>query len=99
MGPKVGTISVNVVLPSLLRQFTDGQEQVKIVLNSDIIFNVEGCLNRLASQYPGIKQKLYNKEGEVPPFVHLFVNRKKAKIDQTLADGDELIVMIAVSGG
>lgn len=99
MGSRESPISINVVVPSLLRQFTGGQEQVKITLDNDIMFNVEGCLKSLVSQYPEIKQKLYNKEGEIPRFVHLFVNRKKAKIDQPLADGDELIVMIAVSGG
>ena len=99
MGSEESSISVNVVVPSVLRQFTEGQEQVKIVLNSDIMFNVKSCLDRLASLYPGIKQKLYDKEGEIPRFFHLFVNRKKVNIDQPLTDGDELIVMIAVSGG
>ena len=93
------SISVNVVVPSLLRQSTDGQGQVKITLGNDIMFNVKGCLDTLASQYPGVKQKLFNEQGEILRFVHLFVDRKRVSVDQPLADGDELLIMIAVSGG
>jgi molybdopterin converting factor small subunit len=95
----VGSISVNVVVPALLRKLADGQEQVKITLNNDIMFDVRGCVDTLAAQYPGVKQKLYNKQGEIPRFVYFFVNRRRVDEDQPVSDGDELLIMIAVSGG
>jgi molybdopterin converting factor small subunit len=97
--PKVSSIQVKVVIPSLLRQFTGGREVVSIKLSGDIVYNVKGCLDNLVTQFPDIRQKLYSQHGEIARYVHLFVNSKQAPSDQLLKDGDELLVMLAVSGG
>jgi molybdopterin synthase sulfur carrier subunit len=96
---KVTSIQVKVVIPSLLRQFTGGQEVVSIKLSGDILYNVKGCLDNLVTQFPGIRQKLYSQQGDIARYVHLFVNRKQASPDQLLNDGDELLIMLAVAGG
>ena len=96
---KVSSIQVKVVIPSLLRQFTRGQEVVSIKLSGDILYNVKGCLDNLVTQFPGIRQKLYSQQGDIARYVHLFVNSKQASPDQLLKDGDELLIMFAVAGG
>ena len=96
---KVSSIQVKVVIPSLLRQFTRGQEVVSIKLSGDILYNVKGCLDNLVTQFPDIRQKLYSQQGDIARYVHLFVNSKQAYPDQLLKDGDELLIMLAVAGG
>lgn len=96
---KITSIQVKVVIPSLLRQFTRGQEVVSIKLSGDILYNVQGCLDNLAKQFPDIRQKLYSQQGDIARYVHLFVNSKQASPGQLLKDGDELLIMLAVAGG
>jgi molybdopterin converting factor small subunit len=50
-------------------------------------------------QFPGMKPKLYDAQGDIARYVHLFVNSKQASPDQLLKDGDELLIMLAVAGG
>jgi molybdopterin converting factor small subunit len=92
-------MNISIVIPSILRQYTGGEGVVKIVLNSDIICDVEVCLSKLAERFPGVGQKLYDAQGKVAGYVYLFVNGKKVSADNSLKDGDELIIMLAVGGG
>jgi molybdopterin converting factor small subunit len=92
-------MSVAVMVPSILRQYTGGEGVVKIALNSDIIYSVGDCLNELAERFPGVGQKLYDAQGNVAGYVHLFVNGRKVTAGDALQDGDELIIMLAVGGG
>ena len=92
-------MNISIVIPSILRQYTGGEGVVKIVLNSDIICNAGVCLSKLAERFPGVGQKLYDAQGNVAGYVHLFVNGKKVSAGDALRDGDELIIMLAVGGG
>lgn len=92
-------MSVSIVIPSILRQYTGGEGVVKTAPNSDIIYTVSNCLNGLAERFPGVGQKLFDVKGNVAGYVHLFVNGKKVFAGDTLQDGDELIIMLAVGGG
>ncbi len=57
----------------------------------------------LNSQYPGIREILYDEEGRIRPSFSLFVNGriikllKKEKIP--LKDGDEILIMQLIAGG
>jgi molybdopterin converting factor small subunit len=91
-------MSVTVVIPSILRQYTGDEGVVKIVLNGDIIY-VDVCLSKLAERFPGVGQKLYDAQGNGAGYVHLFVDGKKVSAGDSLRDGDELVIMLAVAGG
>lgn len=95
----VSSIGVEVVIPPLLRRHTGGQEVVKITLDSGIMFNVDACLDRLVERFPGVRQKLYNEQGELARYVYVFVNGAKVSRDDLLKDGDEIIILFAVAGG
>lgn len=64
---------------------------------------VEELLTNLNSQYPGIREILYDEEGRIRPSFSLFVNGriikllKKEKIP--LKDGDEILIMQLIAGG
>jgi len=96
---KKETMYVKVIIPATLRQFTDGLETVKITANSAIIFNVSSCLDTLKVKYPELGSKLYDKDGNLARFVHVFVNGRKALLDDVLIQGDEVLILIAVAGG
>lgn len=87
------------MIPSVLRQYTDGEGVVKITVNSDIICRVGDCLKELAERFPGAGQKLYDAQGNVAGYVHLFSNGKKVSAGDAIRDGDELVIMLAVGGG
>lgn len=87
-------MSVKVKIPSLLRQFTNKQEVVEVTA-----CNALECLNNLTAQFPSLRRWLYDKQGELRPQVHIFINRERASADELLKDGDELLIMLAIAGG
>ncbi len=100
-GPEgvLNVMEVTVMIPSILRQYTGGEGVVKVARKGDIIYSVSDCLNELAERFPGVGQKLYDAQGKIAGYVHLFVNGKKVFAGDALQDGDELIMMLAVGGG
>jgi molybdopterin converting factor small subunit len=90
-------MDVTVKVPALFRRFTNGQEFVKVSGNTPI-----ECLYELEARFPQIKRWLYDKQGNLRPQVWLFVNGQKISADdlnKPLNDGDELYLIIAISGG
>ena len=87
-------MSVTVKVPSLLRKYTNGQELLEVTGYSPM-----ECLTNLTAQFPSLRRWLYNKQGEVATHVHIFINGKQASVDELLNDGDELLILLAVSGG
>jgi len=92
-------MGIDVVIPSILRQYTGGEGVVKISTDGDIIYSVIGCLNELAERFPGVGQKLLDKNGNVAGYVHLFSNGRRVSAGESLSNGDELVIMLAVGGG
>ena len=87
-------MSVKVKIPLILRQFTNGQEVVEVTAS-----NASECLNNLTAQFPRLRRWLLNKQGEVATHVHIFINGKQASSGELVDDGDELLILLAVSGG
>jgi len=92
-------MSISIVIPSILRQYTGGEGVVKITRNSVIIFSAGDCLKELAERFPGVGQKLFDIKGNVASYVYMFVNGSRVATGDPLKDGDELIIMLAVGGG
>jgi len=57
------------------------------------------CLNDLTAQFPGLRRWLFTKQGEAAIHVRLFINGKQASAAESLKDGDELLILLAFSGG
>lgn len=41
----------------------------------------------------------YDKQGELWPQVHIFINGEQASAGELLKDGDELSIMLVIAGG
>lgn len=87
-------MNVKVIVPSILRKSTDGQEVVVIKAQT-----VRECLTKLTDRFPALKRWLYDKQGDVAAYIHIFVNKKQASTGELLNDGDELLILLSVAGG
>ncbi|MGD9030499.1 MAG: MoaD family protein [Anaerolineae bacterium] len=75
-----------------------GEETVRLPTGS----SVRGAINQLSKTRPAMRSLLFTAEGDVASHVVVFLNRKLVTHDQfdsQLADGDELKLFPAVSGG
>ena len=91
-------MSTRVRVPTPLRRFTGGSEEVG-ASGATIAAVVED----LERQFPGIKEKLCDDEGRVRRFVNIYLNGDDIRFLQNLEtgvkDGDELSIVPAIAGG
>lgn len=91
-------MSVRVRIPTSLRRFTGGQEEV--IASGNTIGMVVEDLER---QHPGIKERLCDESGKVRRFVNIYVNgddiRFLNSLDTPVKDGDEISIVPAIAGG
>ncbi|MCS6926435.1 MAG: MoaD/ThiS family protein [Candidatus Binatia bacterium] len=91
-------MAVHVRVPTPLRRFTGGAEEV-IAVGATIRAVVED----LEKNHPGIKERICDEEGKVRRFVNIFVNgddiRFLNNLDTPVKDGDEVSIVPAIAGG
>ncbi len=88
---------VRVRLSALMRLEADDQETVEVSGRTPV-----ECASELVARFPRLRRLLYDKEGELRPQVWFFVNGDKLlvdELDRELSDGDELFLVVALSGG
>jgi molybdopterin converting factor small subunit len=65
--------------------------------------NVADVLHSLNQRYPGIKDYLVDEQGRLRQHVNIFIGDKlikdKLKLTDPVAEGDEVFIMQALSGG
>ena len=91
-------MSIMVRIPTPLRKVTNGDDKV----------TVEGAtlgvlIDSMESQYPGIKGRLCDDQGELRNFVNISVNGEDVRFLDGLGTatntGDEVSIVPAVAGG
>ncbi len=90
-------MSIKVNIPPLLYQFTDSQQTVEVEGNT-----VGQVLRNLAEQSPFIREKLFDSSDNLLSYIAVFVNRENVaeeELARTVKDGDEINIIILVSGG
>ena len=91
-------MSVQVRVPTPLRRFTGGAEQV----NADGA-SIAALVNNIEQNYPGIKERICDDQGNIRRFVNIFVNgddiRFLDNLETALKDGDEVSIVPAIAGG
>ena len=91
-------MSIRVRIPTPLRRFTSGSEEVGV--DGTTIGTV---VDNLEKRYPGIKERLCDEQGRVRRFVNLYVNgddiRFLNSLDTPVKDGDEVSIVPAIAGG
>ena len=89
---------VNVRIPTPLRPMTNDQDIVETEGAT-----VAEILDKLAADYPGLKERLYDEGGKIRRFVNVYLNDEDIRFfdgpDTAVKDGDELSIVPAVAGG
>jgi molybdopterin synthase sulfur carrier subunit len=91
-------MSVMVRIPTPLRRVTNGQDKVNV--EGSTLGEVVGSLD---NEFPGIRERLCDEQGELRNFVNVYVNGEDIRFLQGLStatnDGDEISIVPAVAGG
>jgi len=91
-------MAVTVRIPSPLQPLSGGQPSVEA--NGATLRDV---LDDLETQFPGIKERLYDDDGNLRRFVNLYVNDEDVRFLQgeetAIAEGDEVSIIPAIAGG
>ena len=65
--------------------------------------NIREILENLECTYPGLRQKIFNTDGDIKKSIHIFVNSKDVRFlrgTQTqVKDGDVILILSDVMGG
>jgi sulfur-carrier protein len=96
------TTAVRVRVPAGLRGVTDGRAVVDVEV-ADATPNLAGVLETLARTCPGVVDRVLDERGDVRRHVNLFVGDEEVRalggLDVIVADGAEISILPAVSGG
>ena len=91
-------MNVNVVIPTPLRQYADGQKTVAVRGAT-----VGQALDALTAAHPELKRHLFSEDGRLRSFVNVYLGDEDVrylKQDETpLADGATLSIVPSVAGG
>ena len=91
-------MSVVVRIPTPLRKMTQNEAEVSAE-GSDIA----SLIDDLENNYPGIKDRICDEQGEIRRFVNIYLNDEDIRFLQgqstSLADGDEVSIIPAIAGG
>ena len=89
---------VNVRVPTPLRKFTNGIDEV----NADGS-TVRSLVDNLEQKFPGIKERICDETGKIRRFVNVYVNgddiRFLQNLETGLKDGDTISIVPAIAGG
>ena len=85
-------------IPSPLRRYTNGQSKVE-----GKGANISELIENLESQYPGVKTRLCEDNGQIKRYVNVFVNGEEIRTLQgsetAITDKDEVSIVPAMAGG
>ena len=85
-------------IPTPLRSYTDGQAEVTVSGA-----NIAEAMDHLIGKYPTLKPHLYNGDGNLRPFVNLFVGENNIKdlqgLDTPIDENARLLLIPSIAGG
>jgi len=90
-------VSVLLNIHKTHRSLTDNRHVVEV--DGD---TVGSCLQHLIQQYPGMKEKLFDKQGKLLAIIEIYLNMESAYPDELkkpVRSGDEIHVTVLLAGG
>ncbi len=91
-------MSVMVRIPGPLRKITNGADKVEMEGES-----LSALIGALEAEYPGMKERLLDDNGELRYFVNLYLNNEDVRflegLNTVINSGDEVSIVPAVAGG
>lgn len=91
-------MAITVRIPTALRRITQGQGEVTVEAST-----IGELIEALDREFPGIKERLVDENGEIRKFVNFFVNDEDIRFlqgkDTPIKDGDTVAIIPAIAGG
>ena len=91
-------MSIVVRIPTPLRRLTNGEDKVDVEADS-----LGGVIDAMNDQYPGIRERICDDQGQLRNFVNVYVNGEDVRflqgLETPMTSGDEVSVVPAVAGG
>lgn len=91
-------MSSTVRIPTVLRVATGGNATVQVDGAT-----VGEVLDKLAAEYPGIREQLFSIDGSLHRFLNVYINdddvRYLGALDAAVTSSDEITLLPAVAGG
>lgn len=91
-------MGVRVRIPTPLRRFTGGSEEVVVSGNT-----IGAVVADLEGKHPGIHERLCDEQGRIRRFVNIYVNGDDIRflngLETPVKDGDEVSIVPAIAGG
>lgn len=95
-------MDVRVRLPTQLRNLVAGASSVVVVIDSAPV-TVSSVLDSLAATHPALERRVRDETGRTRVHVNLFVDADNIRdldgVETTVADGSDLSIIPAISGG
>ena len=89
---------VRVRVPTPLRKFTNGADEVNADANT-----VRALVEDLERKFPGMKERICDETGKIRRFVNVYVNgddiRFLQNLETALKEGDNISIVPAIAGG
>ena len=87
-------------IPGALREFTAGRSTIKIEYTGGTVYH---ALTALCALYPGVRDRVLTEQGQVRQHINIFIGNEDVRytggLATTVADGSEISIVPAVSGG
>ena len=91
-------MAVRVRIPTPLRSLTKGAADVQVKADT-----VTDLIEDLERQYPGLRDRLVEENGDLRRFINIYVNQEDIRFLQgektALKEGDEVVIVPAIAGG
>lgn len=87
---------LSVHVPGPLRAFTGGRDVVELAAGPTTL---RDALAALFARHPGLRDRVLTETGDVRRHINLFVGADRSPLDTPVADGAEISILPAVSGG
>ncbi|MGQ9545568.1 MAG: MoaD/ThiS family protein [Dehalococcoidia bacterium] len=90
-------MSITVRLHPFLQHLTGGQEVVEVTGHT-----TGECLEDLENRFPGIRQQIRDKKGQLRHYCEILVNAESTypnELTTPVKDGDQIDVIFIVTGG
>ena len=91
-------MSIKVLIPTPLQKFTRNQASIECEGGS-----IHDLLDKLDQEFPGIKARLCDEQGQLRRFINFYVNSEDIRFldgpNTALKAGDEVSIVPAVAGG
>ena len=90
-------MSVRLKLPPILQEFSGGVETLEVNGRT-----VGECLEELEEQFPGMKESLFDRQGNLLRVFGIYLNSDglhPVELDTPVRDGDEIVILNFLMGG